>query len=104
MNFFICELCGNIACGNFEGKSLGDCRFAYTRFTDKAGIVFAAPAKYLNRAVNFVFSADYAVKLAVARSFGEICAVKGQEFSLFIVFLALFFLILAFFFFIVFGV
>ena len=89
MNLFICKLRGNIAVGNFYSQSLCNRGFADARLADKAGVVFAPAAKNLNRSVNLVISADYAVKLALPRPLGEVSAVKGQKLSLFIILFAL---------------
>ena len=64
MDFFITELCGNIACGNFERKTLCDCGFTYTGFTDEAGVILRSSAKNLDCSVNLVFSADNTVYIA----------------------------------------
>ena len=47
INFFICETSRNFTLCNFNSKALGNSCFTYTRFTDKARVIFSSSAKDL---------------------------------------------------------
>ena len=71
---FISEKFGNLARCNFKSKTLCNCGFTDTRFTDKARIVFGAAAQNLNNSFDFFMSADNRVNSSLCCKNGQISA------------------------------
>ena len=76
LDFLILKAERNITGRNLKRKSLCNSGFTDAGFTDKAGIILCAAGKDLDYSVDFLISADYAVKLSVACTLGKVCTVS----------------------------
>ena len=78
----ILQLRRHIARGYTQGKPLGNGSLADARLTDKARVVFCAPAKDLYRTIDLVIPADYPVYPARSRLGSEVGTVLVEELAL----------------------
>ena len=82
MYLLILQLRRHIARGYTQGKPLGNGSLADARLTDKARVVFCAPAKDLYRTIDLVIPADYPVYPARSRLGSEVGTVLVEELAL----------------------
>src|SRR5207302_1864636 len=77
-DFFVAQKLRHVAARNFLRQSFHDSGFANTSFTEQHRIIFRAPAKHLNDALDFVFPADHRVELAFLRQVSQIAPERTQ--------------------------
>ena len=84
-DFFVAQKLRHVAGRNFLRQSFHDSGFAHTSLTEQYRIIFRAPAKHLNDALDFVFPADHRVELAFLRQVSQIAPerTQGRRFYIF---------------------
>jgi hypothetical protein len=87
-NLLAAQHFGNLILDNFQRQSLGDGGLADTGLTDETGIILIAARKNLNNALNFIFSADDGVNLALLRLGSEVVTEFVERGRLALAFLA----------------
>ena len=81
-DLLIAELEGHFPLDDALGKTLGDGGFTYAGLADKAGVILLTAVQNLHHTLDFLFSADDGVQLALAGALGEVDAVIVQKLAL----------------------
>ena len=76
---FVAQELGDIAARNFLRQTFRDRGFADASLTDQDRIIFCAPAKHLNHALDFVVTSNDRIKLAFLGQFGQIAAERAER-------------------------
>src|SRR5262249_28809056 len=79
-NLFVLEPLRHVAADDARGQSLDNGRFADTGLADEYGVVFRAPAQYLNHAANLFVAPDHRIELALGGELSQVAAVPFERF------------------------
>ena len=81
-DLLITELEGHFPLDDALGKTLGDGGFTYAWLTDEAGVILLTAVQNLHHTLDFLFSANDGVQLALAGTRREVDAVVIEELAL----------------------
>ena len=83
IKLFILKTIRNLSLSYPLSQRFGDRGFADSRLTNKTGIIFLAPAQYLNNACKLIFTSYDLIKPSVTGKLGKVFAIFIKKFVLY---------------------